>query len=115
MRKAGTHRVSDTDSRSLVEFCKQIYDIARDEIPLLKVKMVNSESTFTYPSSMCFFAGGDSLVIPAGVQKFIESKKLTLKTRMDEVAGKAVRNLRIGDLGLGSDATITEQKAHLQT
>ena len=44
-----------------------------------------------------------------------ESKKLTLKTRIDEVAGKAVRNLRIGDLGLGSDATITEQKADLQT
>ena len=43
MRKAGTHRVSDTDSRSLVEFWKQIYDIdiGPDEIPLLKVKMVN--------------------------------------------------------------------------
>jgi len=43
MRKAGTHRVSDTDPRSLVEFWKQIYDIDRcpDEIPLLKEKMVN--------------------------------------------------------------------------
>ena len=70
MRKADTHRVSDTDSRSLVEFWKQIYDmdIAPDEIPLLKVKMVNSEATFTYPR-MCFFAGGDSLVIPAGVER----------------------------------------------
>jgi hypothetical protein len=116
MRKAGNHRVSDTDARSLVEFWKQIYDIdiCPDEIPLLKVKMVNSESTFTYPPSMCFFAGGDSLVIPAGVQKFIESKKSTLKTRMDEVANKAMRDLRIGDLCLGS-ATITEQKADLQT
>ena len=38
MRKAGTHRVSDTDSRSLVEFWKEIYDIdiCPDEIPLLK-------------------------------------------------------------------------------
>jgi hypothetical protein len=116
MQKAGTHRVSDTDSRSLVEFWKQIYDvdIAPDEIPLLKVKMVNSESTFTYPPSMCFFAGGDSLVIPAGVQKFIETKKSTLKTRMDEVGNKAMRDLRIGDLCLGS-ATISEQKADLQT
>jgi hypothetical protein len=59
---------------------------------------------------MCFFAGGDSLVIPAGVQKFIEGKKSTLKSRMDEVANKAMRDLRIGDLCLGS-ATITEQKA----
>jgi hypothetical protein len=76
MRKAGTHRVSDTDSRILVEFWKQIYDITilPDEIPLLRVKMVNSEATSTYPPSMCFFAGGDSLVIPAGVQKFIENK-----------------------------------------
>jgi hypothetical protein len=63
---------------------------------------------------MCFFAGGDSLVIPAGVQKFIESKKSTLKTRMDDVARKAIRDLKIGDLSLGS-TTITEQKADLQT
>ena len=43
MRKAGTQRVSDTDSRSLVEFWKQIddIDICPDEIPLLKEKMVN--------------------------------------------------------------------------
>jgi hypothetical protein len=42
MRKAGSHRVSDTDARSLVEFWKQIYDIdiSPDEIPLLKVKML---------------------------------------------------------------------------
>jgi hypothetical protein len=35
------------------EFWKQIYDIdiSPDEIPLLKVKMVNSEATFTYPPS----------------------------------------------------------------
>jgi hypothetical protein len=75
-RKAGTQKVSDLDTRNLVEFWKQIYDIniAPDEIPLLKIKMVNSENTFTYPPSMCFFAGGDSLVITAGVQKFIEYK-----------------------------------------
>ena len=64
---------------------------------------------------MCFFASGDSLVIPAGVQKFTESKKSTLKTKMDEVASKAVRDLRIGDLSLGSDVAITEQKADVQT
>ncbi|MGB6532940.1 MAG: hypothetical protein WBF33_33030 [Candidatus Nitrosopolaris sp.] len=54
MRKAGNHRVSDNDSRTLVEFWKQIYDIdiSPDEIPLLKVKMVNSEATFTYPPNV---------------------------------------------------------------
>ena len=117
MRKTGDQKVSDNDTRNLVEFWDQIYDIdiSPDEIPLLRVKMVNSEATFTYPPSMSFFAGGDSLVIPASVQKFIESKKSTLKTRMDEVASKAIHDLRIGDLVLGSDAAITEQKTDLQT
>ena len=111
MKKAAHQKVSDTDTGNLVEFWKRIYDIdiPPDEIPLLKVKMVDSEATFTYPPSMCFFAGGDSLVI-----RFIENKKSTLKTRMDDVANKAMRDLRIGDLCLGSP-TITEQKADLQT
>jgi len=77
--------------------------------------MVNSEAIFTYPPSMCFFAGGDSLVIPAFVQKFIESKKSRLKSRMDEVASKAIHDLRIDDLSLRSEAAITEQRADLQT
>jgi hypothetical protein len=117
MRKAGDQKVSDNDTRNLPEFWKQIYDIgiSPDEIPLMRVKMVNSEATFTYPPSMCFFVGGDSLVIPAGVQRFIEGKKSTLKARMDEMASKAIRDLKIGDLTLGSDAAITEQKADLQT
>jgi hypothetical protein len=117
MRKAGSQKVSDDDNRNLVEFWKQIYDIdiSPGEIPLLKIKMVNSENTFTYPPSMCFFAGGDSLVIPASVQGFIESKKSTLKARMDEVAGKAIQDLRIGDLTLGSEATMTEQTSDIQT
>jgi hypothetical protein len=116
MRKAGSQKVSDNDNRNLVEFWKQIYDIdiSPDEIPLLKIKMMNSENTFTYPPSMCFFAGGDSLVIPAGVQGFIESKKSTLKARMDEVANKAINDLNIGELNLGSQATITEQKTDIQ-
>jgi hypothetical protein len=117
MRKAGSQKVSESDTRNLVEFWKQIYgiDISPDEIPLLKIKMVNSENTFTYPPSMCFFVGGDSLVIPAAVQRFIESKKSTLKVRMDEVATKAIQDLRIGDLSLGSEASITDQKTDIQT
>jgi hypothetical protein len=100
-----------------VEFWKQIYDIdiSPEEIPLLKIKMVNSENTFTYPPSMCFFAGGDSLVIPASVQGFIENKKSTLKARMDEVASKAIQDLRIGTARLGSDAAIIDQQNDMQT
>src|SRR6187200_1152657 len=100
IKKAETQLVSDSDKRSLVEFWKQIYDIdiSADEIPLLKVKMMNSENTFTYPPSMCFF-GSESLLIQADVQKFIESKKSTLKARMDDVIKKAIisQDLTIGD------------------
>ncbi len=116
MRNAGNQKVSDRDTRNLVQFWKEIYDIdiSPDEIPLLKIKMVNSENTFTYPPSMCFFAGGDSLVIPAGVQKFIENKKSTLKTRMDEIASKSTMDLKIGDLALGSGSVITDQNPGIQ-
>jgi len=62
---------------------------------------------------MCFFAGGDSLDIPAGVQKFIEGKKSTLKTRMDAVANKAICDLKIGDLSLGSDAARADVQTQL--
>jgi hypothetical protein len=99
IRKAETQLVSDNDKRNLIDFWKQIYniDISADEIPLLKVKMMNSENTFTYPPSMCFF-GSESLLIQADVQKFIESKKSTLKARMDDVIKKAIvtQDLTIG-------------------
>jgi hypothetical protein len=103
-RKAGSQQVSDTDRRNLVQFWKQIYgiDISPDEIPLLKVKMINSENVFTYPPSMCFF-GNDSLFIPADVQKFVEYKKSTVKARMDNVVNSLVNeeeSLRLGDAKL---------------
>src|SRR5215203_5674599 len=103
-KKAGSQQVSDTDHRNLVEFWKQIYgiDISPDEIPLLKVKMINSENVFTYPPSMCFF-GNDSLFIPADVQKFVEYKKSTVTSRMDKVIHELVNeeeSLRIGNTKL---------------
>jgi hypothetical protein len=87
-----------------VEFWKQIYgiDISPDEIPLLKVKMMKSENVFTYPSSMCFY-GNDSLFVPADVQKFVEYKKSSVKTRMDKVINELVNekeSLRLGDTKL---------------
>jgi hypothetical protein len=99
-RKAGSQQVSNTDHRNLVDFWKQIYgiDISPDEIPLLRVKMMNSENIFTYPPSMCFF-GNDSLFIPADVQKFVEYKKSGVKSRMDKVIHELINEeepLRIG-------------------
>src|SRR5215216_4673895 len=120
-RKAGSQQVSDTDHRNLVQFWKQIYgiDISPDEIPLLKVKMINSENVFTYPPSMCFF-GNDSLFIPADVQKFVEYKKSTVKTRMDKVVNTLVNeeeSLRIGDSKLeimGQAVSDTNNTADIQ-
>jgi len=53
-------------------------------------------------------------VIPAGVQKFIENKKSTLRARMNEVASKAVHDLKIGEISLGSEAVLTNQSDDIQ-
>jgi hypothetical protein len=98
-RKASDQLVSEHDNRNLVEFWKQVYDIEilPDEIPLLRIKMLNSENTFTYPASMCFF-GADSLYISASVQKFIDYKESRLLPRMYDVLKKAVKDLKIGEI-----------------
>jgi hypothetical protein len=97
-RKASNQSISDTDSRNLVQFWKEVYDIdiSGDEMPLLKVKMMNSEQSFTYPPSMVFY-GNESLVISAGLQKFIEDKRSTLKYRMDSIIKEALKDLKIGE------------------
>jgi hypothetical protein len=51
---------------------------------------------------MCFFEN-DSLFIPADVQKFVEYKKSTVKSRMDKVVNSLVsenESLRIGEAKL---------------
>jgi hypothetical protein len=108
-KKAGDQQVSETDSRNLVEFWKQVYgiDISPDEIPLLKVKMMNSENVFTYPPSMCFF-GSESLLIYANVQRFIENKKYSLKSKVEDVVRKAMREQ---DLHIGSSKLEVQEVA----
>jgi hypothetical protein len=116
IRKAGSQIVSETDSRTLVEFWKQVYDIdiSADEIPLLRVKMMNSENIFTYPPSMCFF-GNDTLLIPAGVQKFIEDKKARLKARMEDVL-KLVQQqfLKIGETKLEFEEKSNSRSSNIE-
>ena len=112
--KQAVNRFQIPINRNLVEFWKQIYgiDISPDEIPLLKVKMINSENVFTYPPSMCFF-GNDSLFIPADVQKFVEYKKSTVKSRMDKVIDTLVneeKSLKIGDAKLEFEGTVSSTK-----
>jgi hypothetical protein len=97
-KKASNQIVSELDNRNLVEFWKQAYDIdiSPDEIPLLKIKMLNSENTFTYPASACYF-GQESLYVPASVQKFIEYKQSRLIPRIFDIVKKAIKDLKIGD------------------
>jgi hypothetical protein len=97
-KKAYNQLVSERDNRNLVEFWKQVYniEILPDEIPLLKIKMLNSENTFTYPASMCYI-GIKSLYIPASVQKFIDYKRSRLIPRIYDVMKRAVKDLKIGD------------------
>ena len=97
-KKACNQLVSERDNRNLVEFWKQVYniEISPDEIPLLKIKMLNSENIFTYPASMCYF-GNESLYIPASVQKFIDYKRSRLIPRIYDVIKRAVKDSRIGD------------------
>ena len=97
-KKACNQLVSERDNRNLVEFWKQVYniEISPDEIPLLKIKMLNSENMFTYPASMCYF-GNESLYIPASVQKFIDYKRSRLIPRIYDVIKRAVKDSRIGD------------------
>jgi hypothetical protein len=97
-KKASNQIVSELDNRNLVEFWKQVYDIdiSPDEIPLLKIKMLNSEYIFTYPASMCYF-GQESLYISASVQKFIDYKRSRLIPRIYDVTKRALKDLKIGD------------------
>jgi hypothetical protein len=100
-RKASTQTISETDQRNLVQFWKDVYDldISPDEMPLLKIQMMNSTQSFTYPPSMVFY-GNESLVISAGLQKYIDDKKANLKYRMDKVVDNALKDLKIGDVKL---------------
>jgi hypothetical protein len=116
--KAGNQRVSETDHRNLVEFWKQVYgiEISPDEIPLLKVKMMNSENVFTYPPSMCFF-GSESLLIYGNVQRFIENKKYSLKAKVEDVIRKAMQkqDLHIGSTKLGVQESTASPSSDVQS
>jgi hypothetical protein len=117
-KKARDQRVSDTDHRNLVEFWKQVYgiEISSDEIPLLKVKMMNSENVFTYPPSMCFF-GSESLLIYGNVQRFIENKKYSLKAKVEDAVRKAVQeqDLHIGSTKLQVDESSASTHSDVQS
>jgi hypothetical protein len=106
-RKASNQSISETDHRNLVQFWKDVYDIdiGADEMPLLKIRMMNSTQTFTYPPSMVFY-GDETLVISAGLQKYIQDKKANLKYRVDKVVNDALKDLKIGDLKLEFDNKI---------
>jgi hypothetical protein len=52
------------------------------------------------------FYGDETLVISAGLQKYIQDKKANLKYRVDKVVNDALKDLKIGDLKLEFDNKI---------
>ncbi len=108
-RKASEQTISETDSRNLVSFWRDIYDIEikPEEMPLLKVKMMNSDNTFTYPPSMVFY-GTETFVINAGLQKLIEDKKSTLRSKMDKVMQQALQGITIGEVKIPFEGNIAQ-------
>jgi hypothetical protein len=108
-RKTSEQTISETDSRNLVSFWKEVYDIEvkPDEMPLLKVKMMNSESTFTYPPSMVFY-GTETFVINAGLQKLIEDKRSTLRSKMDKVMQQILQDMSIGEVKIQFEGNVAQ-------
>ncbi|MEM3069168.1 MAG: hypothetical protein QXH58_04590, partial [Nitrososphaerales archaeon] len=100
-KRAGEQKVSEKDERSLVDFWKDVYNIevSPEEIPLLKIKPMDSEQLFTYPPSTVYF-DKSTFFITAGTQKFIELKKSSLKNRVRSIITEALQELTLGDQGL---------------
>ncbi|MCP8319132.1 MAG: hypothetical protein L6N95_04815 [Candidatus Methylarchaceae archaeon HK01B] len=95
-KKAGEQRVSEVDKRNFVDFWKDIYgiEVSPEEIPLLKVKLIDSEHLFTYPPSTAYF-DKNQLFISANTQRFVEFKKSSLKERVRSVLLKALQDVSI--------------------
>jgi hypothetical protein len=108
-RKTSEQTISEIDTRNLVSFWKEVYDIEvkPDEMPLLKVKMMNSESTFTYPPSMVFY-GTETFVINAGLQKLIEDKRSTLRSKMDKVMQQILQDMSIGEVKIQFEGNVAQ-------
>ncbi|MCP8308410.1 MAG: hypothetical protein H3Z54_06910 [archaeon] len=96
-KKAGEQQVSEKDERNLVDFWRDIYgiEVSSEEIPLLRVKLVNSEQLFTYPPSTVYF-DKNLLFITANTQRFVEFKKSSLKNRVRDIVIKVLQNISIG-------------------
>lgn len=108
-RKASNQSISETDHRNLVQFWKDVYDIDidGDQMPLLKVQMMNSPHSFTYPPSMVFY-GNETILISAGLQGYIDEKKSNLKYKMDKVVKDALQDLKIGEINLALEGDKSE-------
>ena len=78
--------------------------------------MMNSENVFTYPPSMCFF-GSESLLIYGNVQRFIENKKYSLKSKVEDATRKAVQeqDLHIGSSKLEVEESSSSQHSDVQS
>ena len=97
-KKAGNERVSELDSRDFSQFWKETYDfdVAPEETPLLRVKLVKNDVTFTYPPS-CVYFDENVIFLTAGTQNYIEMKRAPLKSRVQAIITEALQALKIGE------------------
>ncbi len=97
-RKAGNEKVTEHDLRTFPDFWREVYDVDvnHEEIPLLRIRLMNLERLFTYPPS-CVYFDSDFLYLTPGTRGFIETKKASLKWRTDSVVDRALGSLEIGE------------------
>ncbi|MFQ6076611.1 MAG: hypothetical protein ACE5Z5_10835 [Candidatus Bathyarchaeia archaeon] len=98
-KRAGEERVSEMDGRTFTQFWKETYDydVAPEEIPLLRVRLMRLDILLTYPPS-CVYFDDSNLFLTAGVQRFIGMKRASLKRRVQAVVNRALKELKIGEV-----------------
>jgi len=100
-KKAGEEKISELDSRDFTRFWHETYDIdvSPDEMPLVRVKLLDLDLSLTYPPSCIYFDEG-VLRPRGGVRGFVEDKMAFTDARVKAVMRRALQDIKIGDIEL---------------
>jgi len=100
-KSAGEARVSELDGRDFTRFWHETYDIdvSPDEMPLVRVKLLDLDLSLTYPPSCIYFDEG-VLRPRGGISGFVEGKRASAGIRVKEVMRRALQDIKIGDIAL---------------
>ena len=100
-KKAGEERISELDGRDFTRFWEETYDmqVAPDETPLVRVKLLNLDLTLTYPPS-CVYFEDSTFHLKEGVRRFIEAKRSSAKWRVQGIMREALHGIKVGETEL---------------